>query len=426
MTAVPGHGTVRDEPVPVLWLTGPPGVGKTTVAWEHYSRLARSGTPVGYVDLDQLGICYPELPADPGRHRMQASNLAAVATAFRAAGAHGVVVSGVIDPVRGVPTDLLPQVALTECRLRAERDTLTRRLLGRRGTHMDVSEVLAEADILDGLDRDQMCLDTTGESAAAVARTLQERIGTWTSPPGRPWTGTAAPEPEVSGAGPHEEGPGPQASVPDGDGGPVLWLCGATAVGKSTVGFALYQRTVFGQGIPAAYVDLEQLGFLSPAPPGDPANRQVKARVLAALRRTFRAAGAEHLIVVGPVGSAAEVEVHARALSGSPRTVCLLQAGPETLADRVLSRGEGGSWPEPGDPLVGLPEAQLRDVARRAQAEAAALEKAPPGDLHVFTDGVDRDEIVEMIVERTGWPRPENRPRLSGCSSSPDGTVPAR
>ncbi len=38
--------------VPVLWLYGPAGVGKTTVAWELFTQLTRGGTPTGYVDID--------------------------------------------------------------------------------------------------------------------------------------------------------------------------------------------------------------------------------------------------------------------------------------------------------------------------------------------------------------------------------------
>lgn len=95
-------------PIPVLWLCGPPGVGKTTVAWELYRQLTRSGVPAGCVDVDQLGICYPEPPGDPGRHRLQAANLAAVLPGYQAAGARCLVVSGVVDAAHGVHVERLP------------------------------------------------------------------------------------------------------------------------------------------------------------------------------------------------------------------------------------------------------------------------------------------------------------------------------
>ena len=85
--------------IPGLWLCGPPGVGKTSVGWEIYSELVRSGIQTGYVDIDQLGMCYPELATDPGRHRMKTRNLGAVVAVYRAAEARCVVVSGVIDAV---------------------------------------------------------------------------------------------------------------------------------------------------------------------------------------------------------------------------------------------------------------------------------------------------------------------------------------
>ena len=47
--------------------------------------------------------------------------------------------------------------------------------------------------------------------------------------------------------------------------GPVLWPCGVTGVGKSTVGYAVYRRAV-SAGLMAAYVDLDQIGFRNHAP----------------------------------------------------------------------------------------------------------------------------------------------------------------
>jgi len=56
---------VRDERHSVLWLCGPPGAGKSAVGWALYDGLARSGARAGFVDMDQLGMCFPAPPDDP-------------------------------------------------------------------------------------------------------------------------------------------------------------------------------------------------------------------------------------------------------------------------------------------------------------------------------------------------------------------------
>ena len=39
---------------------------------------------------------------------------------------------------------------------------------------------------------------------------------------------------------------------------PFLWLCGPTGVGKSSVGYAIFQQ-VYSSGVKVAYVDFDQL-----------------------------------------------------------------------------------------------------------------------------------------------------------------------
>jgi adenylylsulfate kinase-like enzyme len=51
---------------PLLWLIGPSGVGKSSVGWAIFTQLHRSGIKTGYVDLDQLGLCYPQLSSRDG------------------------------------------------------------------------------------------------------------------------------------------------------------------------------------------------------------------------------------------------------------------------------------------------------------------------------------------------------------------------
>jgi hypothetical protein len=73
---------VSDYGIPVLWVGGPSGVGKTAVGWEIYSELLRDGVDATFVDIDQLGMCYPEPEFDPGRYGMKGRKPGAVITNF--------------------------------------------------------------------------------------------------------------------------------------------------------------------------------------------------------------------------------------------------------------------------------------------------------------------------------------------------------
>ena len=47
-----GGPIVTGGRVPVLWVTGPAGVGKSTVFWQLLTELASSGTHVAFADAD--------------------------------------------------------------------------------------------------------------------------------------------------------------------------------------------------------------------------------------------------------------------------------------------------------------------------------------------------------------------------------------
>lgn len=392
------------DAIPVLWLCGPPGVGKTVVGWEVYSELVRSGIQTGYVDIDQLGMCCPEVAHDPGRHRTKARNLAGVVAGYRAAGARCVVVSGVVDARHGVHRDELAHVALTVCRLRADEDELTRRFVGRQGNDDDVAHVLREAARLDAGATADVCVDTSGLTVAEAARRVRDRASGWPGLSDRPGAPAApdqiAPDPTDSRVAP--DGAGADAGLA----GQVLWLCGATGVGKSTVGFQVYLE-VLRAGLAAAYIDLDQLGFCGPAP----ADHRVKAGNLAALWRVYREAGARVLVMVGPAEDGASLAMYADALPASTVTVCRLHAGRDQLTSRIMLRGQGrGTWSQPGDPLVGRSVAYLLRVADQAADEAEALERARIGH-RIDTDGRTIDEITDAVTPYVVPAHPERAPR---------------
>jgi len=367
------------EPLPVLWLTGIPGAGKTTVGFEVFAGLARDGVRSGFVDIDQLGMCYPEPAHDPGRYRLKAANLNAVVAGFRAAGARGAVVAGVVHPDDdAVEAALLPDATLTRRRLHVAPEALRERI-ERRGRPTDeAGESLRYAEALDRTYPADVRIDTTGRSVADLARSVRERMPAWP---------LRLPEPSMP---PPVTGPGE-----------VLLLCGVSAVGKSTVGWEVYQRTEA-----AAFADLDQLGFLRPPLAADPGGHRLRAANLAAIWRSFRERGARRLVAVGPVDRAESLRHYAAALPEARVVVGRLHAGHDRLTERMLLRGRGqvAAWGLAGDDLIGRPPDALRRLADRASAEAEALDRAAAGDFRVDTDGRPVAEIAGEILRRAGWP----------------------
>ncbi|MCW6009913.1 ATP-binding protein, partial [Micromonospora sp. CPCC 205371] len=373
--------------VPVLWLCGPPGVGKSTVGWRMFDQLSGAGVAVAYVDIDQLGMCYAPPTADeyapdpsrsdPGRYRMKSNNLAEVLANFQSAGAQCVVVSGVTDPDHGVAADRYPHAALTVCRLRGSHDELRRRLAGRSRPGDDVDGTLRYADVLDRADHGDLTIDTTGLSVDEVIDLVRDRAGGWPVLPA------------------HETQAAPRRDpvrVP----AEILWVCGPRAVGKSTAGYQAWDH-IRRDGT-AAFVDLDQIGFLRPAPAGDPRNHQIKARNLATLWQTYHEIGARRLVVVGPLDDNADVAAYATAMPAATITVCRLHASRDRLTERVMLRGQGGGPPIAGDDLSGQPAAVLERVAGEAVAQAEALDRADVGDLRVDTDAQTPDDTAATLL----------------------------
>lgn len=386
---------MRNDPLHALWLCGPAGVGKSTVSWQLFSELADAGVPVAFAETDQLGMCHPGTRDEPGRQRVKLQNIAAMIPNYRAAGARYAIINGVIDPVMGLPPDALPHSAVTICRLRASRDEVERRFLARHGQSADVAEWLREIrDEIAGFDQSSFadaCVDTTGVPQGDVAALIRDACKTW---PG------FSPSPAAARTQDSEL----TAAEVDADraDGEVVLITGPTGVGKSTVGFQLYVNCISAR-LGAGYVDLEQIGLVSPTA-RDPLQRhRLRACNLAAIWRNYRAAGATHLVATGPIEDRAAFQVYAEELPAATIRLCRLRAGYDQLSQRIMSRGAGGSWPQPGDPLHGQPPGVLRAAAARATEEAVALDRTPPGGVAIDTDGLTAAESADLIAEAAGW-----------------------
>jgi adenylylsulfate kinase-like enzyme len=376
--------------VPVLWICGPAGVGKTTVSWLLYQELARSGVRVAFADSDQLCMCYPAPASDPGRQHIKALNAGALIQNFSSAGAQCVIVNGVLGPA-GLETSLLAGARVTICRLRASPGDVEGRFVARSGrpdgTDELLQEIRDEVRLMDGSSFADACVDTTGVPAGDVPGLVRAACQDWPGFSGR------LEEP----AGRLPDQPGPAA------GGRVALVTGPAGVGKSTIGFRFY-ATCVSAGLTAGYVDLSQIGFTEPAAASDPGNQRLKARNLAAIWRNYRAAGATHLVAAGPIASRADLRLYAGELPGTGIDLIRLRADPDELRQRVMSRGAGGSWPEPGDRLAGQSAGFLAGAAGQAVRAASALDRPDAGGLAVDTTGRSPDESACMIRDALGWP----------------------
>ncbi len=190
---------MTDRPTPVLWVCGPPCVGKSTVGWEIFAQLTASGITAAYVDLAQIGFSRPVPDDDPHNHRIKARNLGAMWPTFQAAGARCLVISGGVEDRDDVAryAGALPGTALTLVRLHAGRSQLAERIQRRgRGEGPSIpgnelkgrsaaflgrftERAIADADDLEHAKLDALRVDTDGRSVADLAATVRTRAGGW-------------------------------------------------------------------------------------------------------------------------------------------------------------------------------------------------------------------------------------------------------
>ncbi len=165
-------------------------------------------------------------------------------------------------------------------------------------------------------------------------------------------------------------------------------------MGKSTIGFALYRR-LLGAGFATGYVDADQVGFGAVA-----ANDHwLKACNLAAVWENSRSAGAEILVAVGPVRDAEDLRVYEAVLPEASFKWFRLHSGPSELARRIQTRQQGGSWPQPGDPLRGASPDQLQLAATDAAAQAAELDRVGVG-VRVDTERLSVEKSVSTLLRQ--------------------------
>jgi Mrp family chromosome partitioning ATPase len=349
-----------------LWLYGPPGVGKSAIGFEVYAQLVAQGRRVAFVELDQIGMCMPAEQVT--RSAAKVHNLLAMLHNFALAGVDGVVVSG---DIAGPPMDEVlarSPVRPVLCRLRADTEVLVERLTRRES--LQYAEASRTYDRDNAVAAGDLDVVTHPHGVADLAAEVLRQLDPW-PPPRR--ERTAATELVVPAAGD----------------APALLVSGPRAVGKSTVAWHVFMRSV-AAGVGAGYLDLEQLGFVQPSPAGV-ARLELTLANVAAGWKGLSGGGAKRLVLCGLVEGDGDVGRY-RDLFPSLHVVALT-ATYDTLLERARQRGRRKEIWLPGDDLFGRDDSELRAVA-----EQSASFTGDGADVVLPTDATSAADVASLIA----------------------------
>lgn len=168
--------------VPVLVVTGPVGVGKTTVVSALSERLGQLGAPHAAVDLDALRWCYPAPAHDPFHMALGLRNLAAVWSNYCAAGAERLVLADVVESRAAVAEyqAAVPGAVVQVVRLAAALPAILERLAGRESGDSLLWHQRRAAELLGIMEQNQvedLLVHTDGKAPAEIAEEALARAG---------------------------------------------------------------------------------------------------------------------------------------------------------------------------------------------------------------------------------------------------------
>jgi adenylylsulfate kinase len=168
--------------VPTIIVTGPVGVGKTTVAEEMGLLLLNAKVPHATVDFDQLTACYPR-PADDDRWgtKLGLMNLAALWKNYARSGARRLLIARVLESRSDLDgfREAVPGADILIVRLRAAPETLQTRVRQRgpgRGIEWHLHRAVELAPLMDAQHVEDVLIETDGRDALNIARDILLRV----------------------------------------------------------------------------------------------------------------------------------------------------------------------------------------------------------------------------------------------------------
>jgi hypothetical protein len=173
---------VTSTKLPVLWLFGPSGVGKTTVGREICVRLGASGVKCALIDTDMIGLCRPANDNDPEHHDLKGRNLGALWPVFRDVGAQCLILTGGVEEPTHIRlyAERLPGAEVTVCQLALTEADHRARIAERNGRSVAwADDLIAEGDDLNDVDFADVRVDTGGLTVAESATKILVAAGDW-------------------------------------------------------------------------------------------------------------------------------------------------------------------------------------------------------------------------------------------------------
>jgi hypothetical protein len=167
--------------VPVLLVTGPVGVGKSTVTAEAARLLREANVPHALVDLAWIGQCWPVAADDPWNERLLHRNLTCMWANFHEAGADRLILARVLEArslLRHV-VEAVPGARVTVIRLWAPLGVLQARIRSREAgdPRWFLDAAAYTADALEQAGVEDHLVDTEDRPVTDVAEELLRLVG---------------------------------------------------------------------------------------------------------------------------------------------------------------------------------------------------------------------------------------------------------
>jgi uridine kinase len=174
----------------ILLITGPAGIGKSTVCWEIGAQLADAQVAHAIIETDELDRVFPKpSPAelekiDPGSTDVSSINLAALWSTYRALGHTRLIMSGVMLHLnfdRQWILRAIPDATIIVVRLQASESTLLARLARREvGSSHDeqIQRTLRQARRMqDQQTEGVISVSAEGKTPQELAETILSKAG---------------------------------------------------------------------------------------------------------------------------------------------------------------------------------------------------------------------------------------------------------